>query len=284
MIGDRIYETSTTTGTGNITLAGAETNFVTFNSIFGTGNRFRYYIVDNTNNVWESGVGYLSASTTLVRESVFANSSGTTALISFSAGTKNVFNDTGNSVEGLYGMPASIFSSMRWISAMNWHFKQTTAGDLANQVYYIPAYIPIRTVVGSLACRITIAGSAGEEVLLGMYSANADGEPETLLAQGTVDASTTGSKTVSVTNFVINPGWYYMVTVKESTGITGTGMVGTEMSCSPWGLEDGGNLSPIHQMRESYSGGWTTPTLPTTPNPAFFDTGDIVLLSFPVAA
>ena len=89
---DRVKDTTTTTGTGNITLSGtAPTGFVSFNTAFGTtGQRFAYCIDAGTAE-WEVGIGYLSASTTLVREEVTA-SSNAGAAVNFSAGTKTVFN------------------------------------------------------------------------------------------------------------------------------------------------------------------------------------------------
>lgn len=88
---DRVKETTTTTGTGNITTAGAVTGFITFNTAFGTGasNTFQYVIDSSGGSEWEVGVGYMSASTTLVRETILA-SSNSNAAVSFSSGTKNV--------------------------------------------------------------------------------------------------------------------------------------------------------------------------------------------------
>lgn len=85
---DRVKETTTTTGTGNVTLAGAESGYRSFNSAFGTNVRFYYAIVGGTE--WEVGEGYLSASTTLVRDDVMS-SSNSNAAVNFSAGTKDVF-------------------------------------------------------------------------------------------------------------------------------------------------------------------------------------------------
>lgn len=92
---DRVKETSTTTGTGNLTLAGAVTGYQTANSAFSTNNIFDYAIeaVDGSGvpaGDWEVGEGYLSASTTLVRSNVRASSNSGSA-VNFSAGTKNVF-------------------------------------------------------------------------------------------------------------------------------------------------------------------------------------------------
>ena len=89
---DRVKETSTTIGQGNITLAGAAAvNFITFNTGIGTSNTTYYAIVNQGQAEWEVGVGTLSASTTLERTTVIDNSLGTTAKIDFSAGTKDVF-------------------------------------------------------------------------------------------------------------------------------------------------------------------------------------------------
>jgi len=94
---DRVKDTSTTTGTGNITLSGvAPTGYQTFATAYGSGGypsgAFLYCIVDNTSGLWETGTGYLSAATTLVRDAnVMDGSSGPGVLVNFTAGTKDVF-------------------------------------------------------------------------------------------------------------------------------------------------------------------------------------------------
>lgn len=88
---DRIKETSTTSGTGTLTLAGAASGFRSFADI-GDGNTTYYAIVDSTAGTWEVGIGtYTSAGTTLSRNTVLSNSSGTTANINFAANSKDVF-------------------------------------------------------------------------------------------------------------------------------------------------------------------------------------------------
>lgn len=91
---DRVMETSTTTGTGNITTDGAITGYQTFNSGIGTNVMTDYAIVAvDTNGVptgeWETGEGYLSGASTLVRAYPLSGSAATP--VSFSAGTKRVF-------------------------------------------------------------------------------------------------------------------------------------------------------------------------------------------------
>lgn len=88
-------ETTTTTGTGDITLAGAVSGFRTFNAANGVGPSFPYVIeAVDANSIptgdWEVGEGHLSGSSTLVRRIVFA-SSNSGAAVNFAAGTKRVF-------------------------------------------------------------------------------------------------------------------------------------------------------------------------------------------------
>ena len=88
VVKDRVQETSTTTGTGTFTLAGAVTGFQAF-SVIGDGNTTYYAIVGGAE--WEVGLGnYTSSGTTLARTTILESSNGGTA-VNFSAGTKNVF-------------------------------------------------------------------------------------------------------------------------------------------------------------------------------------------------
>lgn len=88
VIADRVKETTTTTGTGTVTLLGAVSGFKTFASRMDAGDDFLYCIVLGAE--WEVGVGSLATATTLARDEVIA-SSNADALVSFAAGTKEVF-------------------------------------------------------------------------------------------------------------------------------------------------------------------------------------------------
>jgi hypothetical protein len=90
-VADRVRETTTTTGTGTITLSGTSpTGYQTFSAV-GNGNTTYYTI--NAGAQWEVGIGtYLGAGPTLSRDTVLA-SSNAGALVNFSAGTKDVFCD-----------------------------------------------------------------------------------------------------------------------------------------------------------------------------------------------
>jgi microcystin-dependent protein len=90
IVKDRVQETSTTVGTGTLTLGGAVLGFQSFAAI-GDGNTTYYAINDPITGDWEVGIGtYTSSGTTLSRTTVF-ESSNSGSLVNFSAGTKNVF-------------------------------------------------------------------------------------------------------------------------------------------------------------------------------------------------
>jgi len=88
IVKDRVQETTSTTGTGTLTLSGAVSGFKTFSSAIGNTNTTYYTITDGVN--WEVGIGTVAAGT-LSRDTVLSNSLGTTALITFAVGIKNVF-------------------------------------------------------------------------------------------------------------------------------------------------------------------------------------------------
>ena len=90
VLADRVQETTTTTGTGTVTLLGAVTGFQSFAAI-GNANTTYYTIAGQTGSEWEVGLGtYTSSGTTLSRTTVLG-SSNAGSLVNFSAGTKNVF-------------------------------------------------------------------------------------------------------------------------------------------------------------------------------------------------
>lgn len=90
VLADRVQETTTTTGTGAVTLAGASTGFQSFAAV-GNGNSTYYTIADLAGSNWEVGIGtYTSSGTTLSRDTVLS-SSNSGSLVNFSSGTKNVF-------------------------------------------------------------------------------------------------------------------------------------------------------------------------------------------------
>jgi hypothetical protein len=90
VLADRVKETTTTTGTGTVTLLGASTGFQSFSAV-GNANTTYYTIAGQTGSEWEVGIGtYTSSGTTLSRDTVLS-SSNSGSLVTFSSGTKDVF-------------------------------------------------------------------------------------------------------------------------------------------------------------------------------------------------
>ena len=91
VVADRVKETTTTTGTGAITLGGAEANFIAFSSALSDGDTTYYAIIDNVNQDYEVGLGtYTASGNTLARTTVLASSNSGSA-VDLSAGSKDVF-------------------------------------------------------------------------------------------------------------------------------------------------------------------------------------------------
>jgi|TARA_R110000868_G_scaffold261385_1_gene519507 hypothetical protein len=92
ILADRVKETSTTTGSGVFTLAGATSGFQSF-AVIGNTNTTFYCIAGQGTSEWEVGIGtYATSGTTLTRTTVLSNSSATQpSALSFAAGTKDVF-------------------------------------------------------------------------------------------------------------------------------------------------------------------------------------------------
>ena len=173
VLADRVKETSTTTGTGTLTLAGAAIGFQSF-AVIGNGNTCYYTITNQAVPAeWEVGIGtYTSAGTTLARTTILA-SSNAGSVVTLSAGTKDVF--------VTYPAGKAIYQD-------------------ANGVY-IPASptfngnAVISDNSANAALRITQIG-AGNSILV-EDSANPDATPFVVDAAGRVGIGTT---TVSATN------------------------------------------------------------------------------------
>jgi hypothetical protein len=92
-IADRVKESTTSTGTGAITLSGvaATGGYQTLATAFGSSSRVvGYAIVDTANSAFEVGKGTFNGTTGLTRDTVRTSSNGN-ALVNFAAGTKDVF-------------------------------------------------------------------------------------------------------------------------------------------------------------------------------------------------
>jgi len=126
---DRVKETSTTAGTGTLTLAGAMYGYQSFAAI-GNGNTTYYSIYDNSTGAWEVGIGtYTASGTTLSRTTVLASSTGGT-LVSFSAATKEVF-VTYPSERAVYTDAANLYTVQQVFNALTANSIALTTGTIS---------------------------------------------------------------------------------------------------------------------------------------------------------
>lgn len=257
----RVKETSTTTGTGNLTLAGAVTNYVSFNTAYGTNWRFIYVIVHQSASEWESGVGYLSASTTLVREQV-RSSTNSNAAVSFSSGTKDVF--VGMTAHSFL-QPLIGYQNLSTRGIPSGHISQGTPGGTqasgANKLRLTPFLLEIPIVATGMRIEITTA-AASSKARMGLYEQKTNGLPGNLIFEtADVDTSSTGFKTGTATSKFIPAGWYWSACGGNNGGVVFRRHLQGGYRPSPMG----GNSSTAASdscMLYSLTPGWTT--LPTS--------------------
>lgn len=132
VLADRVLETSTTTGSGTITLAGASPGYQAFSTGVGDGNQTYYTIALEGGTEWEVGIGtYTSVGDTLSRDTVLASSDSGNK-VTFSAGNKQVFvtYPAGKSV--YFGTTNAISANSGTITNVA---TPTAAGDAVNKQY-----------------------------------------------------------------------------------------------------------------------------------------------------
>ena len=238
MSANNIAETSTSTGTGNFTLAGAwsqsgtfNTGNQTFNGYYGTNHVFPYMIRDTSGN-WESGEGYLSASTTLVRQNVFNNSLGTTAKIDFPSGDKIVFVPTDARAFG-----SRMLNQVNYVLSSNFVGIRGQITMTANRLYITPHIIQAPCYITTIGYTIRTAATTGSTMRVGIYNlirqpltGNTYDSNFTLLADlGTVAVDSTGLKAITA-NIKLGQGVYGIATISNGApAIMATGTNAADM-------------------------------------------------------
>ena len=93
VIADRVQETTIVVGTGTATLLGAATGYQSFSAGIGASNTTYYVIADQSGSNWEVGFGTLDATGLILTRTTILSSSNSNSVVSFPAGTKNVWCD-----------------------------------------------------------------------------------------------------------------------------------------------------------------------------------------------
>lgn len=192
MLISRVQETSTISGNGtaNFTLAGASSNFQSFNSAFGTNTPIRYFAVKDSQ--WEEGHGYLSSSTVLVRQVVISNSAGTFAKIDFTNGTVNIFCANGAATQSL---PVPVHNSAAWIGSEHFFggIIEATRTISAGYTYCAPFYYSAPNLIDALSFYVgTAVGGSIARVGLLTNSPTANQPRDVIIQSGELSTASTG--------------------------------------------------------------------------------------------
>lgn len=220
MLGNWIKQTSTSTGTGNLTLS-AVTGFPTFSNQFAVGEYFYYTVLNDSDGTpIESGIGHMSDSATLVRDKPLATFVAGTyndndpAAVTLAAGTKRVIcsMEQGALLAAPNNIP-TVNSTYRSLYPTGLIIN-TTPGVFSliqDIVYYIPILLNTPRTIDAVQFRLYITG-AGSSAYVGIYSAGLDGKPlKRLDVSSSIDTSTTsGVKTGALTKRRYKPGLYYI--------------------------------------------------------------------------
>ena len=271
VVADRVQETTTTSGTGTLSLAGAVAGYQTFVSGIGSGNTTFYTIYDQIAQVWEVGVGTVTSGSpaTLSRNTVLSNSSGNTSPINLAGNSASVF--CVYPAEKSVNLDASgNVTALGTVSSGTWQGTTVgvayggtgvTASSGANSVVLRDAdqNISVNSVTQTRAIVTAAAGittltnaSAHFQILVGTGAQTFKLPDATSMPTGTdwvFDNDSTGNLTVTdnagATVDVVAPGGYSTVFLEANGTVAGTwgkfGMIPSEVNWGTNSLDLGGS-------------------------------------------
>jgi hypothetical protein len=229
MLGNAIKQTTATTGTGSLTLS-AVTGYPMFSDAFPLNAMVSYCLLDSAGLFIEAGIGYLSSSSVLVRNTVRAtfvssvyNDANPTAA-SLSGATTVICAPHAATMESMLPTVDNQSSSVaRYLLTASRSVSTTPVSLTALRLYHVPFLLRTAARVVSLSVSVTTLG-AGSVIRAGLYACNEKGYMGALLATtGDLDGTTTGVKTGTLSSPVsLPPGWYFTSVVSSATvSVTG---------------------------------------------------------------
>lgn len=246
MLGNWIKQSTTDTGTGNLSLS-AVTGHPTFANEFAGATRFAYTITDADGLPIERGVGYLSGGA-LVRERIRATyasgvyTGANPSAVSLAAGTKYVICSPGDitvmgALPGVWNSPAGkVYGDAHIASASG------TLALTANRAYALPFVAAVDGDIDAIIFRVTTAGAASTTARVAYAPMGSDGLP--LMAErvesATVAVDSTGNKVCPITR--LSPAQRFFVLLLSdgapsvmafSTGVTLANALGTSAGLLP---------------------------------------------------
>jgi len=166
ILSDRVRETTTTTGTGAVTLLGAVTGYQTFLATVGNANTTYYCISGQGTSLWEVGIGTYTTSTNTLSRTTVLSSSNAGSLVNLSAGTydvfvtypseKAVYLDSSNNVQPSLG--AATFTSITDSGLTSGRVTYATTGGLLTDSANLTFSGSALAVTGTLSATGTLSG------------------------------------------------------------------------------------------------------------------------------
>lgn len=219
-LADRVKESSTTTGTGAFTLAGAVAGYRAFSTAFSDADVVYYFIVNGTE--WEVGYGaFTLAGTTLARTTVLA-SSNANALVNFSAGTKEVFCILPASLADVF----SATGKTTPVDADLLGLLDSAASNVLKKLTWANLKATIIAALGTAATKNT--GTSGDAVPL-LNGANTWSGAQTLTGSSIIEAEGADVASAATTNI-----WATDGNTRHITGTTTITSFGTAPQAGAW--------------------------------------------------
>jgi hypothetical protein len=232
MLGNGILVTSTTSGTGNMTVAGV-TGYTDFLATgLQIGQRFPYTAETLANGEWifrEAGWGKMSDSTTLVRGRVVAKSDGAGTYTNgnmtptdFGGATVRIIctPHAGSMMTALPTVDGQTAGINRFLASAGRSVAQSPQQLTSLTLYYVHFILRTGGWVTSLGLNVTTPQTGNARI--GVYDVNEKGYIGKLLASsGDIDVSTSGLKAPTLGSPIFLPPGDYFTGAVASTGGTG---------------------------------------------------------------
>jgi len=136
VVKDRVKESSTTSGTGTLTLAGAVTGFQAFSAALSNGDTTYYAIAESSTGAWEVGLGtYTTSGTTLARTTIL-DSSNSGSAINLSGAGADVFITQPADKAAYFDASGDLFLNQDPTSALQSATKQYVDSIAAAGIHY----------------------------------------------------------------------------------------------------------------------------------------------------
>lgn len=267
MLGNWIYQTSTTTGTGNLTLSPVA-GYPTLSSQFAQNDLIKYQILDDaTGAPIESGIGLINGSGELVRSIPQASYVGSTysetnvTSVNLPAGTKRVICAAGAGTL-IAAAPAAAPAAVKGYGDAHTASSITTSTPtVVNRAAAIPFIRAVDKPLTGVAFRNNQAGT-GFFAKFGIYTIGADGLPGRLIAE-TETLSLSGAIGNKIASFPapVNPPERFFIVFLIDGAIQHATTIGVTLSHC---LGVNASFVPVAYLHKDAGAGMTLPTDWTT--------------------